>query len=76
MSSQYSREEIQKLLETKTIFEYLKREKSDDKLDEIYQKIKNLLKYNCNHELDSDLMDLGNNRHQHITYCIHCYSTF
>lgn len=76
MSSCYSREEIQKLLEIKTIIEYLKRENSDDKIDEIYQKITNLLKYNCNHQLDSDLMDLGNDRHQHITYCIHCYSTF
>jgi len=76
MSSRYSREEIQKLLETKTIIEYLKRENSDDKIDEVYQKIKNLLKYKCNHELDSDLMDLGNDRHQHITYCVHCYSTF
>lgn len=76
MSSRYSREEIQKLLEIKTIIEYLKRENSDDKIDEIYQKITNLLKYNCNHQLDSDLMDLGNDRHQHITYCIHCYSTF
>ncbi len=76
MSLRYSREEIQKLLETKTIIEYLKRENSDDKINEIYQKITNLLKYKCNHELDSDLIDLGNDRHQHITYCVHCYSTF
>ncbi len=76
MSTRYSREEIKQLLDAKTIIEYFQREKFDEKIDAIHNQIKCILKQKCNHELDSDLMDLGNDRHQHVTYCVHCYSIF
>lgn len=76
MTTFYSRDEIKELLKAKTIIEYICRENDDAKITSIHNELKCIIKEKCNHELVYDLIDAGNDKQMHITYCIHCSTTF